>query len=134
MPEKKLLHAELTQEIIGAYYRVYNTLGYGFVEKVYHHAMIIELLSRGLSLKSEQPITVYYQQIPIGTYYADLVVENKIILELKAAQYVSDAHLAQLTNYLSATDMELGLLLNFGKQAKFVRRVLLNSRKKAFGG
>ncbi|GAB3970980.1 GxxExxY protein [Spirosoma terrae] len=122
-------HSDLTQLILKAFYRVYNTLGYGFLEKVYENAMRIELLKLGLDCVTQQPIDVYYEQQKVGVYYADLIVNNCVIIELKAADGIVPEHEAQLTNYLKATDIEVGLLLNFGRQPQQKRRVFANSRK-----
>ena len=122
-------HFDLTQLILKAFYRVYNTLGYGFLEKVYENAMRIELLKLGLDCVTQQPIDVYYEQQKVGVYYADLIVNNCVIIELKAADGIVPEHEAQLTNYLKATDIEVGLLLTFGRQPQQKRRVFANSRK-----
>src|SRR5262245_51749404 len=97
-----LKHAELTEIIIGAFYAVYNTLGYGFLEKVYENAMLLELAKRGLQAKQQERLLVYYNGQMVGEYFADIVVEGKIILELKAAEELSEAFTAQLMNYLKA--------------------------------
>ena len=108
-------HQELTREIIKAAQNVHNSLGNGFLEKVYHNAMVLELRKMGLDVASEKPITVYYDGQTIGEYFADIVVADKVILEIKAVQAVNAVHEAQLVNYLKATNIEVGLLLNFGK-------------------
>jgi len=109
------LHQDLTKEIINAFYSVYNTHGYGFLEKVYENALMKELKSRGLSCEQQLPIKVFYKESKVGEYYVDIVVEKTIILELKAAEQFCQEHECQLFNYLKATDMEIGLLLNFGR-------------------
>lgn len=124
------LHQELTERIIKCFYEVYNTLGYGFLEKVYQRAMMIELAKHELSARSEQPINVSYKGENVGDYSADILVENTIILELKAAQAIVEDHEFQLINYLKATDIELGLLLNFGKKPEIRRKIFTNDRKK----
>jgi GxxExxY protein len=124
-----LKHAELTKQIINAFYIVYNSLGYGFLEKVYRNALAHELTKRGLNVQVEAKIIVFYQGVIVGEYFADLVVEDKIILELKAAEAISSAHLAQLTNYLQATVYEVGLVLNFGPKPTFERRFYSNENK-----
>ena len=129
-----MIDEELTGLIIKAFYKVYNTLGYGFIESVYHNAMIVELVRGGLSLETKKPIAVYYGANVIGTFEADLVVETKVILELKAKESLHAAHEAQLVNYLRATDIQLGLLLNFGRQAEFKRKYFSNEKKKRSGG
>jgi GxxExxY protein len=121
-----MLHKELTSEILNAFYSVYNALGYGFLEKVYQNALIIELQDRGFNVVSEIPISVYFKDQVVGNYYADILVENKVILELKAAEKLAITHESQLLNYLKATDMEVGLLLNFGKTPTFKRKIYSN--------
>ena len=124
-----LKHFDLTEKIIAAFYKVYNTLGYGFLEIVYEKALTIELRSMGLTVASQSPIVVHYGQHVVGEYYADLIVEGKVIVELKAASALADEHEAQLLNYLKATDYEVGLLLNFGPKPQFKRKAFDNTRK-----
>ena len=116
-------HEEVTEGVIGAYYHVYNTLGYGFLEKVYENALTHELRARGFVVGTQQPITVWYKGVPVGEYFADLVVNECVIVELKSAVTLTDAHEAQLINYLKATGIEVGLLLNFGPKAQVKRKV-----------
>lgn len=123
-------HEELTGQIIQIYFKVYNELGYGFIESVYHKAMILELAKAGLTVETERPIAVHYDGQVVGAFSADLVVEGKVMLELKAKESLHPAHEAQLTNYLRATDIEVGLLLNFGKKPEFKRKYFSNSNKK----
>jgi GxxExxY protein len=127
-----MLHSEITEAIIKAYYLVYNELGYGFLEKVYERALLFELRSRGLMCENQIPIKVYYRGFEMGDYYADLIVENAVILELKASEVLALEHEAQLTNYLRATDKEVGLLLNFGKKPEFKRKIFENRFKAGF--
>lgn len=122
-------HVELTGEIIGGFYAVYNGLGYGFLEKVYENALAIELRQRGLQVVQQMPIKVRYQGEVVGDYFADLVVNNLVLLELKAAKKLLDEHEAQLLNYLKATPYEVGLLLNFGPEPHNVRKVYDNHLK-----
>ncbi len=122
-------HSELTEQIIGAFYAVYSKLGYGFLEDIYVKALAIELKKRGLTPNTEQPIEVYYDDLIIGKYYADIVVNDLIILELKSAKILVVEHEAQLLNYLKATPYEVGLLLNFGPKPETKRRSFDNSRK-----
>ena len=124
-----MLHKEITSEIISAFYAVYNNLGYGFLEKVYENALIIELEKRGLTVRQQVPIQVYYEGKIVGEYFADLLVNNKVIIELKAVKEIIDAHEAQLVNYLKATNIEIGLLLNFGTEAKFKRKIFTQRKK-----
>ena len=125
-----MIDEELTGRVIKVFYKIYNTLGYGFIESIYHNSMIIELVKEGLSIEKEKPISVYYGPNVVGTFSADLVVEEKIILELKAKESLHSAHEAQLTNYLRATDVELGFLLNFGKEPEFKRKYFSNEKKR----
>lgn len=127
-----MLHSEITDVIIKAYYLVYNELGYGFLEKVYERALLFELRSKGLMCESQIPIKIYYKGFEMGDYYADLIVENTVIIELKAAEVLVMEHEAQLTNYLRATDKEVGLLLNFGKKPEFKRKIFENRFKLNF--
>ena len=124
-----MLHEEITSQIIAAFFAVYNTLGYGFLEKVYENALVLELQRKGLTAQKQIPIKVKYAGQIIGEYFADLLVEDKVIVELKAADKIIPIHEAQLLNYLKATDMEVGLLLNFGPKADFKRKVFSNARK-----
>jgi GxxExxY protein len=128
-----MIDEELTRWIIKAYYNVYNTLGYGFIESVYHNAMIVEIVGNGLSVEVKKPIAVYYGSNVIGKFEADLVVEQRVIVELKAKEKLHPAHEAQLTNYLRATDVEIGLLFNFGKFAEFKRKLFENEYKRHVG-
>jgi GxxExxY protein len=122
-------HSDITQLILKSFYRVYNTLGYGFLEKVYENAMRIELRKMGLVCITQQPIDVFYDDEKVGIYYADLIINSCIIIELKAADGLVPEHEAQLTNYLKATNIEVGLLLNFGRQPQHKRKVFTNDRK-----
>ncbi|MGC2235606.1 MAG: GxxExxY protein [Pyrinomonadaceae bacterium] len=124
-----LLHSEITGQIIKAFYKVYNTLGFGFLEKVYERALAAELEASGFQVHSQQPIKVYYNGKNVGDYFADLIVENKIILEIKTASSIDKTHEAQLLNYLKATELEVGLILNFGEKAEYRRKVFANQRK-----
>jgi len=119
-------HSDLTEKIIKAAYTVHNTLGFGFLEKVYQNALAIEIRKTELRVNHEQPIIVYYDNAIVGEYVADLVVDEKIILELKAVKELSSAHEVQLVNYLKATGMEVGLLINFGHSVQVKRKILTN--------
>ena len=125
------LHQELTEKIIRCFYNVYNELGYGFLEKVYENALLIELRNNGLSAESQVPIKVYYQEKEVGSYYADILVESKVILELKAGDMEETVlnHELQITNYLKATNYELGLLLLFGAKPQVKRKIFTNDLK-----
>ena len=120
-------HSELTEKIIKAFYKVYNTLGYGFLEKVYENAIYIELEAIGFNIKKQEPIKVYYEGKEVGVYFADLIVNDIIIIELKATEYLIEENESQLINYLKATEMEVGLLLNFGKKPEVKRKVYSNN-------
>lgn len=124
-----MLHQGKTDLIIKAFYKVYNTLGYGFLEKVYHNALLIELRKSGFEVHSQYPINVYYEGEHIGEYYADILVDDCIIIENKAAEALREEHEYQLLNYLKATEIEVGLLLNFGKTPSFKRKLFTNDRK-----
>ena len=119
----ELLHKELTDKIIGAFYTVYNELGYGFLEKVYENAMLIELKELRLNVHQQMPIKVRYRGYVVGEYFADLCVQDAVILELKAEETLRDADEAQILNYLKATGYDVGLLLNFGPRPEFARKV-----------
>lgn len=126
-----MLHEEITDKIICAFYKVYNTLGHGFLEKVYENALFIELKKAGLVVAQQESVKVHYAGEQVGDYFADLVVEGLVILELKASDSFRNEHFAQLTNYLKATDKEVGLLLNFGVQPEFKRIILTNDKKQS---
>ncbi|MFH1159455.1 MAG: GxxExxY protein [bacterium] len=125
-----LLCKDLTDKIIWVFYKVYNELGFGFLEKVYENAMMIELRKNGLSCSRQQRVEVFYFGEQVGEYFADIIVNNSVILELKAAEFLAPEHEAQLINYLKGTNIEVGLLLNFGKKPEFKRKVFANERKK----
>ena len=124
-----MLYEELTSKIIGAYFKVYNTLGYGFLEKVYENALRIELMKLGLKVEQQKNIKIFYDGLDVGEYFADLIVDDIVILELKAAENLCEEHEAQLLNYLKATKIEVGLLLNFGPKAEIIRKAFDNFRK-----
>lgn len=122
-------HEEITEQIIKAFYKVYNTLGYGFLEKVYENALYIELTNMNFTVHKQQPIKVFYERDEVGLYFADLVVNELIIIELKAVEALANEHYVQLVNYLKATEMEVGLLLNFGKKPEVKRKIFDNEYK-----
>ena len=113
---------DLTQKIIGCAYKVHNALGPGFLEKVYENALRIELEKLGLKVKQQEPINVTYEYQVVGEYYADLWVDERVVIELKAAQTLVKQHEVQLVNYLAATGIECGLLLNFGPSVQVKRK------------
>ncbi len=119
-------HSDITEKIIKCFYKVYNSLGYGFLEKVYENAMFLELKNLGLFVEKQKQIKVYYKNEQVGEYYADLIISESVIVELKAAESLCEAHEFQLINYLKATEIEVGLLLNFGKEPMFKRKVFSN--------
>lgn len=119
----------LTKQIIGVFYEVYNELGYGFLERVYQNAMFIALKNAGLSVEPQKKIKVHFRGFEIGEYFADLVINEEIIIELKAAEVLVEEHEAQLLNYLRGTEIEVGLLFNFGKKPEIRRKVYDNELK-----
>ena len=123
------MYKEETDEIIEAFYEVYNTLGYGFLERVYQNALYQELKRRGFDCKAQYPIKVFFKGQEVGEYYADVLVNECIILELKAVDTLCKEHELQLINYLKATEMEVGLLLNFGERPQVRRKIYTNDRK-----
>ena len=116
-------HQEVTSKVIECAFRVHSTLGFGFLEAVYHNALLIELNNAGLNAEKEKKIQVFYNTQLVGDYAADIVVEDKVILELKSIKELHDAHSAQLVNYLKATGIEVGLLINFGESVQIKRKV-----------
>jgi len=122
-------HKELTEKIINIFYRVYNKLGYGFLEKIYENAMMIEFKKDGIPAVPQSPIKVFYEGEVIGEYYADILVDNKAIVEIKASKRLVEENEALLLNYLKATDIEVGLLLNFGTEPEVKRKAFDNTRK-----
>lgn len=122
-------HSDITGKIIKAFYSVYNKLGYGFLEKVYENALILELEKLGFNCMQQKSIEVFYDEVKVGQYFADIIVNNSVIIELKAAESLCKEHEYQLINYLKATNIEVGLLLNFGENPEFKRKVFSNTRK-----
>ena len=123
-------HEDITEKIIQAFYKVYNTLGYGFLERVYLNALYIELIAMGFKVEKEKKILVYYLGNVVGDYQADLFVEDIIVVELKAINTLVEENEHQLVNYLKATAIEIGLLLNFGKKPQIKRKIFDNDKKK----
>ena len=124
-----LLHKSITDVILKVYYEVYNELGAGFLEKVYQNTMYFELLAKGHKVEAQKSIKVYFKKQLVGEYFADLIVDDKVIVELKACELLMNAHIAQTMNYLKATEIEVGLLLNFGEEPEFKRFIYTNERK-----
>jgi len=127
--QHRYAHSELTESIIGTFYEVYNELGFGFVESVYEIAMCLALKSKGLTVERQYPVPVWFRGEQIGHFFADLVVNQSVILELKAARAVEPSHISQLLNYLRATAIEVGLVLNFGPRPSVRRLLFTNDRK-----
>ena len=125
----ELKHGDVTEKIIAAFMKVYRFFGYGFSEKVYENAIVFELRRAGLKVVQQVAIDVFYEVEHVGVYIADLIVEDKVLVELKAVKTILDQHEAQLLNYLKATRYEVGLLLNFGEKSEFKRKVLGNPLK-----
>jgi GxxExxY protein len=125
-----LMHSDLTEKIIGVFYDVDNELGHGFLESTYAEALTVALEEIGLGAAREVPVPVWFRGRKVGQYYADLIVDGVVLLELKAARTLESAHEAQLLHYLRATDIEVGLLLNFGLRPQFRRLLFDNARKK----
>ncbi len=127
-----MLHEEITSDIIAAFYTVYNALGYGFLEKVYENALAIELDQRRHRIKQQVPVQVFYASHAVGEYYADMLVDDKVIVELKAAEEIAKGHEAQLVNYLKATKIQVGLLLNFGPKPEFKRKIFTGNKSEKY--
>jgi GxxExxY protein len=125
-----LKHRELTEKIIGVFYDVYNELGHGFLETIYEQALAIALAQAGMKVERQVGVSVWFRSQQVGDFRADMRVDGKVLLELKAARAIDQAHEKQLLNYLRATDIEVGLLLNFGVKPQFRRLVYENERKK----
>lgn len=122
----ELLHKDLTDKILKIFYDVHYVLGYGFLEKVYQNALCYELEKNNIKFEKERKIEVKYKDRVVGEYYADIIVEDKVILEIKSCENLRPEHEYQLINYLKATAIEVGLVLNFGEKAKFCRKVFSN--------
>lgn len=125
----ELKHADLTQKLIGVFYQVYAELGFGFLESVYDEAFAVALLESGLSFHRQAPLQVWFRGMLIGIFRADFIIEDRVLVELKAVKALGPPHEAQLINYLKATEIEVGLILNFGPRPTFVRRILENNNK-----
>ena len=122
-------HSDLTKEIIGTFYEVYNELGYGFLESVYENSLVIALRAKGYEVHQQIAIPVIFRGIRVGDFDADVMVNKLVLLELKSARSLEPAHIGQLLNYLKATAIEVGLLLNFGPRPEFKRVTFGNDRK-----
>lgn len=130
MPQVCLKHSELTEKIIGVFYDVYNELGCGFLESTYAEAMVVALRQFGLTAVREVSVPVWFRGIKVGQYFADILVDGAVLIELKATRALDSAHEAQMLHYLRATEIEVGLLLNFGTRPQFRRLLFDNERKK----
>lgn len=128
MESNQYKHSDITDKIIAAFYKVYGALGWGFLERVYQKAMEIELPRHGLSVVPLAPIKVYYEGVEVGEYFADFLVDGCVIVELKSVDFLVAEHHAQVLNYLRATDIDIGLLLNFGPRPDVKRKVLDTAR------
>ena len=122
-------HSDLTGKIIGAFFQLHKEIGFGFAEKVYQAAFAILLDELGMVEEQQRPVKVYFHNKVVGEYFADIVINSVVLLELKSVEHLTDAHAAQLLNYLKSTEIEVGLLLNFGPQAEFRRKIYDNSLK-----
>lgn len=121
---KNIHHKEISYKIIGIAMHVYNSLGHGFLEKVYENSMMVKFRKEGVKAEQQKTVTVYYEGEVVGDYLADILVEDKIILELKTAEQIHEAHKAQVLNYLKCTGLKLGIIINFGKnQLEYARLV-----------
>ena len=116
-------HSDITEKIIGAAYKIYNTLGFGFLEKVYENALAIELKQMEFEVKQQEPIDVFYEGNIVGEYVADIIVAGKVVVEIKAVKELGKIHEVQLVNYLKASKIEVGLLINFGKEIEVKRKI-----------
>lgn len=126
---EQFLHHDLTEVIIGTFYEVYNELGYGFIESVYENSLCLALRDKGFEAHQQIAIPVWFRGKQVGDFDADMLVDRLVLLELKTARAIEQAHIAQLLNYLKATEIEVGLLLNFGPRPEFKRVVFGNERK-----
>ena len=131
MEDSDFKYKEITDVIIKLFYKVYNELGFGFLEKVYQNALFIELTANGFEVEPQKQIKVYYNGRQVGDYYADIIVNDLVILELKANERLLQENEFQLINYLRATNIEVGLLLNFGVKPEVKRKAFSNDRKKS---
>lgn len=129
-PDSKLLYSDWTEKILGVYYDICNKIGHGFLESVYSNCMYLALTKADLSVRREVPVPVYFRGQDVGQFKADLVVSNSVLIELKAIQSLDRSHKAQVMNYLRATELEVGLLLNFGSSRPQFRRIVFENANK----
>jgi GxxExxY protein len=130
LPVSNMKHSGITDRIIGVFYEVYNELGYGYLESVYENALVIALAAKGLAGRQQMPVPVSFRGHLIGNFAADILVDDVVLIELKVARAIDETHRAQLMNYLRATQIEVGLILNFGPKPEVKRMVLDNERKR----
>lgn len=128
--QKMYLHSEITEKIIKHAYHVHNTLGFGFLEKVYENSLVKKLREEGLDIRQQHPIKVNFEGVIVGEYFADILVENKVIVELKSVKKFAPEHGAQLVNYLKATGIEVGLLINFGQSCEISRKIMTSKNNR----
>ena len=122
--ENEILYKDLSYKIVGLAMKVHSKLGYGFLEKVYENALMVLFRREGIEAKQQVPITVYFEEEVVGNYYADILVEDKVILEIKSVENIIDAHIAQTLNYLKATGLRLAIILNFSKEKLEYKRIV----------
>ena len=125
-------HSEMTDAIINCFYKVYNSLGYGFLERVYEKSLLLELTNNSFKVEVQKPVKVFYSGEIVGEYFCDLLIEDKVLVEIKATPSILKEHEAQLLNYLKATNVEVGLVLNFGPEPQIRRKVFSNKSKSLF--
>ena len=122
--ENEILYKDLSYKIVGLAMKVHSKLGYGFLEKVYENGLMVLFRREGIEAKQQVPITVYFEEEVVGNYYADILVEDKVILEIKSVENIIDAHIAQTLNYLKATGLRLAIILNFSKEKLEYKRIV----------
>ena len=124
MSEEELIHKELVYEVVGCAMKVHRELGYGFLEKVYENSMMVLLNKKSIKAKQQFPVPVHFENVIVGEYFADFMIEDKILVELKTVEKITNVHFAQLLNYLKATGIKLGLLINFGPRKLEYERII----------
>jgi len=122
--EENFIHKELTYKVIGCAMKVHRELGYGFLEKVYENSLLVLLEKEGIKARQQYPISVYFENKVVSEYFADILVEDKVLIELKAIERTANTHTAQLLNYLKATKIRLGLLINFAPRKLEYERII----------
>ncbi|MHC4233294.1 MAG: GxxExxY protein [Planctomycetota bacterium] len=124
MSEEELIHKELVYEVVGCAMKVHRELGYGFLEKVYENSMMVLLNKKSIKAKQQFPVPVHFENVIVGEYFADFMIEDKILVELKTVEKIANVHFAQVLNYLKATGIKLGLLINFGPRKLEYERII----------